>query len=204
MKHNSNEIPIVFHVDGSQIPHTLPKSQISYGDLYYVKKEGSNILLNGSPQEGFTPYAVQYISWGEEKIHLRLTSERKYDVDSVTNELRKLLFEGLFIENSMLTSKEDEDKVFLNPFDILDTSVKYLDYMQSTFDKLIQESEEEKEDPTYILLTKTLKQLSDSVFRPAMEEAKSHMNPENLNEAKNKVYEQVLEQIEKYSTTSSF
>ena len=96
----------------------------------------------------------------------------------------------LFYENVLLFTEEEPDKIFLNPFDLLDNSTKYFDYLQSTLDNLIKEDEEENSDPISGLTTSLIK-LTNSFTKPIFEFAKSQMTPENLNASK----EQVLEHI---------
>ena len=105
---------------------------------------------------------------------------------------------GLFYENILLHSDNEPEKIFLNPFDLLDNSIKYFDYLQSTMDNLIKENEADKDDSLSGLTTSFLK-LTNTFTKPIFDYAKSQMTPENMNAAKEKVLEYVNEQLEKYS-----
>lgn len=102
---------------------------------------------------------------------------------------------GLFYENILLFSDNEPEKIFLNPFDLLDNSVKYFDYLQSTMENLIKENEADKDD-ALSGLTSLLK-LTNTFTKPIFDYAKSQMTPENMNAAKEKILEYVNEQLEK-------
>ncbi|MBK8585696.1 MAG: hypothetical protein IPN88_09800 [Bacteroidetes bacterium] len=105
---------------------------------------------------------------------------------------------GLFYENALIFSGSEPEKIFLNPFDLLDNSGKYLDFLQSTMENLIKESESENEESFSVLTTSLLK-LTNTITKPIYDYAKSQITPENMNAAKEKVLEHVNEQIEKYT-----
>jgi len=104
----------------------------------------------------------------------------------------------LFYEKILLYSDREPEIIFLNPFDLLDNSMKYFDYLQSTMDNLIKENEVDKEDSLSGLTTSLLK-FTNTFTKPIFDYAKSQMTRENMNTAKEKVLEYVNEQFEKYS-----
>ncbi|MBK7573342.1 MAG: hypothetical protein IPI10_17710 [Bacteroidetes bacterium] len=104
----------------------------------------------------------------------------------------------MFYENALIFSGSEPEKIFLNPFDLLDNSGKYLDFLQSTMENLIKESESENEESFSVLTTSLLK-LTNTITKPIYDYAKSQITPENMNAAKEKVLEHVNEQIEKYT-----
>ncbi len=95
---------------------------------------------------------------------------------------------GLFYEGTLLFSKSEPEKIFLNPFDFLDNSMKYFDYLQSTIDNVIK-SNEENEDDVLSGLTTSLLKLTNSFTKPIFDYAKSQITPEQMNAAKEKVLE---------------
>lgn len=105
---------------------------------------------------------------------------------------------GLFYENILLYSDKEPEKIFLNPFDLLDNSMKHFDYLQSTMNSLIKENEDDKDD-SFSRLTTSLLKLANTVSKPIFDYAKSQMTPENINAAKVKVLDYVNEQLEKYN-----
>lgn len=105
---------------------------------------------------------------------------------------------GLFYENILLYSDNEPEKVFLNPFDLLDNSMKYFDYLQSTMDNLIKENEADKNDSLSGLTTSLLK-LTNTFTKPIFDYAKSQMTAENMNAAKEIILEYINEQLEKQS-----
>jgi hypothetical protein len=105
---------------------------------------------------------------------------------------------GLFLENSLAYSINEPDKIFLNPFDLLDNSGKYLDYLQNTMDKLIKENEQESSDPL-LALTNSMLKMTSTLTKPIYDYAKSQMTTENLNIGKEKILKYVNEQLEKYN-----
>lgn len=103
---------------------------------------------------------------------------------------------NLFYENTMLYKENDPEKIFLNPFDSLDNSTKYLDYLQSTLDDLITSNEEDKNDPL-LEITNSLLKLTNSFTKPIFDLAKSQMKPETIIEEKKKILELIIQQLNK-------
>lgn len=108
---------------------------------------------------------------------------------------------GLFYENILLYSDSEPEKIFLNPFDLLDNSMKYFDYLQSTMDNLIKENEADKDDSLSGLTTSVLKP-KNTFNKPNFDYAKSQITPKNMNVVKEKVLEYVNEQLDKYTEIS--
>jgi hypothetical protein len=106
---------------------------------------------------------------------------------------------GLFYENIMLFTNSEPEKVFLNPFDLLDNSIKYFDYLQSAMDNLIKSNEEDKDDPL-TKMTSSLLELTNTFVKPIFDYAKSKMTPENMNAAKEKILEYVNEQLTNHNS----
>lgn len=103
----------------------------------------------------------------------------------------------LFYDEILLYPKEEPEKVFLNPFDLLDNATKHFDYLQSSLDELV-----EVDDSTDYLstLTKSLLEMTKSLTQPIFDFAKSQMSKENIDLIKQQILEYVIEQIEKYET----
>lgn len=106
--------------------------------------------------------------------------------------------EGLFYQGTLLFSNSEPEIIFLNPFDFLDNSIKYFNYIESTLDNLIK-FDEENEDDEFSRLTTSMLKLANSFTRPIFDYAKSQITPENMNAAKEKVLEYVIEQLKKYN-----
>jgi len=109
---------------------------------------------------------------------------------------------GLFIENTLIYSVNEVEKIFLNPFDLLDNSVKYLDFLQNTMDELIKENEKDSSDPLDSLTTSILK-ITDTLTKPIYDYAKSQMTVENLNIGKEEILKHVNGQIDKHKALIS-
>jgi len=105
---------------------------------------------------------------------------------------------GLFYENILLFTDNEPEKIFLNPFDLLDNSVKYFDYLRSTMDNLIKSNEEDKDDPLTGMTTSLLK-LANTFTKPIFDNVKLQMTPENINAAKEMVLGYVNEQLNKHN-----
>lgn len=105
---------------------------------------------------------------------------------------------GLFYENTLLFHDNEPEKIFLNPFNLLDNAGKYFDFLQSTMENLIKESEAEKDDALSELTTSLLK-LTNTITKPIYDSAKSQITPENMNAGKEKILEYIDEQLEKYA-----
>lgn len=98
----------------------------------------------------------------------------------------------------LVYSPQESEKVFLNPFDILDNSVKYFDYLQSTLDNLANEEELNDDDPLS-RLTKSMLSMASSITKPIFESAKSQMTPENLNLSKEEILKHIKEELDRYN-----
>ncbi|ADB42642.1 hypothetical protein [Spirosoma linguale] len=107
---------------------------------------------------------------------------------------------GLFYDELLLYPREEPEKVFLNPFDLLDNSIKYFDYLQTSLDELV-----ETEDGTDYLgtLTKSLLDMTKSFTQPIFDFAKSQVNKESIDIIKQQILFYVDKQIEKYETLVS-
>jgi hypothetical protein len=105
---------------------------------------------------------------------------------------------GLFLENSLAYNINEPDKIFLNPFDLLDNLEKHLDYIQNTMDELIKENEQDSSDPL-LALTNSMLKMTSTLTKPIYDYAKSQMTTEKLNIGKEEVLKHVNEQLEKYN-----
>lgn len=102
---------------------------------------------------------------------------------------------GLFIKETMLTFKNNQSKIFLNPFDFLDNSNKYLDYLNSTLENLI--INDDNNDPL-TKMTNSILKMTSSLTKPIFEQAKLSMNPEVINKGKEDILKIIQFQIEKH------
>lgn len=105
---------------------------------------------------------------------------------------------GLFIKDTMLTYKINESKIFLNPFDFLDNSTKYLDYLNSTLENLIVENDD---DDPLTKMTNSLLKMTSSLTKPIFDEAKSNLNPETTSKTKEDILTLIQYQIDKHQYT---
>jgi hypothetical protein len=105
---------------------------------------------------------------------------------------------GLFYENTMLYTENEANKIFLNPYDFLDKSIKYLDYLQSTMDNLI-DSNSKEEDDSSIAVMNTLLKITNSLTKPVFENAKSQLNSESMNKAKATILDDINDKLVKYN-----
>lgn len=105
---------------------------------------------------------------------------------------------GLFIKDTMLTYKNNQSKIFLNPFDFLDNSTKYLDYLNSTFENLIVENDD---DDPLIKMTNSLLKMTYSLTKPIFDEAKSNLSPETTSKTKEDILVLIQYQIDKHQHT---
>ncbi|MBK7711397.1 MAG: hypothetical protein IPJ37_10930 [Bacteroidales bacterium] len=96
---------------------------------------------------------------------------------------------GLFFEKSIIYSPEEPEKIFFNPFDILDNSSNYFDYIQTTLNSILDEDENE-------VLSNPILNMTSYIVNPIFEFAKSQMTPENMFKAKEEILELVNEQLE--------
>lgn len=108
---------------------------------------------------------------------------------------------NLFLENTLIYPDNESDKIFLNPYDLLDNSSNYFDYLQSTMDDLIKENEKDSDE--FSDLTNSLLKMTNSFTKPIFDYAKSQMTPEKLNQAKEEILELINEQFEKQSNKLS-
>jgi len=104
---------------------------------------------------------------------------------------------GLVFENTLIFSDIEPEKIFLNPFELLDNSTKYLDILQTTTENFIMENEESRDDALSGMITSLLK-ITNYIAKPIFDYAKSQITSENINAAKEKVIELVQEQLEKH------
>jgi hypothetical protein len=136
----------------------------------------------------------------------QVTSHPVIAVDKTVIERLRLNYlensKGLFYENMLIYSQQEAGKVFLNPFDLLDNSVKYFDYLQSTVDNLVNEEELNDDDPIS-QMTKSLLLMASSFTKPIFESAKSQMTPENLNLSKEEILKHINEELDKYNSRLS-
>lgn len=102
---------------------------------------------------------------------------------------------GLFIKETMLTYKDNQSKIFLNPFDFLDNSNKYLDYLNSALENLIIDDDDN--DPL-TRMTNSILKITSSLTKPIFDLAKSSMNPVVINEGKEEMLKTIQIQIDKY------
>lgn len=105
---------------------------------------------------------------------------------------------GLFIKDTMLTYKNNQSKIFLNPFDFLDNSTKYLDYLNSTFENLIVENDD---DDSLTKMTNSLLKMTSSLTKPIFDEAKSNLSPETTSKTKEDILTLIQYQIDKHQYT---
>lgn len=105
---------------------------------------------------------------------------------------------GLFIKDTMLTYKNNQSKIFLNPFDFLDNSIKYLDYLNSTFENLIVENDD---DDPLTKMTNSLLKMTSSLTKPIFDEAKSNLSPETTSKTKEDILILIQYQIDKHQYT---
>lgn len=107
--------------------------------------------------------------------------------------------QGMFYENILLFSDSEPAKIFINPFHLLDNSVKNLDYL-STIDNLMKENKEEEEDGDELSeMTNSLLEITNSFVNPSFDYIKAQMTPEQRNSVKHYVLEQVNQQLKKYN-----
>lgn len=102
---------------------------------------------------------------------------------------------GLFIKDTMLIYKNNQSKIFLNPFDFLDNSTKYFDYLNSTFDNLIVENDD---DDPLTEMTNSLLKLTSSFTKPIFDEIKSNLSPEITSKTKEDILNLIQYQIDKH------
>ncbi|MFC5683398.1 hypothetical protein ACYE2N_05630 [Flavobacterium sp. MAHUQ-51] len=102
---------------------------------------------------------------------------------------------GLFIKDTMLIYKNNQSKIFLNPFDFLDNSTKYLNYLNSTLENLIIENED---DDPLTKMTNSLLKMTSSLTKPIFEEAKSNLSPETTTKTKEDILNLIQYQIDKH------
>lgn len=105
---------------------------------------------------------------------------------------------GLFIKDTMLTYKINQSKIFLNPFDFLDNSTKYLDYLNSTLENLIVENDD---DDPLTKMTNSLSKMTSSLTKPIFDEAKSNLSPETTSKTKEDILTLIQYQIDKHQYT---
>ncbi len=105
---------------------------------------------------------------------------------------------GLFIKDTMLTYKNSQSKIFLNPFDFLDNSTKYLDYLSSTFENLIVENDD---DNPLTKMTNSLLKMTSSLTKPIFDVAKSNLSPEITLKTKEDILTLIQYQIDKHQYT---
>jgi hypothetical protein len=105
----------------------------------------------------------------------------------------------LFFDDLFVSHINNPKIVFLNPFDILDNSIKHFDYLQNTIDEIAQH----EEDDEFSNLTTSLMELTKSIANPIFEFAKSQMNQENINASKKHVLNYVTEEIIKHTNLLS-
>jgi len=97
----------------------------------------------------------------------------------------------LLFDKSLIFSSDKPEIVFINPFDILDDSSRYFDYLQTSLKSIL--SEEENDD-----LTNSILKITSDFVNPVFEFAKSQMTPVNINKAKGEILELIIEQLEKH------
>lgn len=105
---------------------------------------------------------------------------------------------GLFIKDTILTYKINQSKIFLNPFDFLDNSTKYLDYLNSTLENLIVENDD---DDPLTKMTNSLLKMTSSLTKPIFDEAKSNLSPETTSKTKEDILNLIQYQIDKHQYT---
>lgn len=101
---------------------------------------------------------------------------------------------GLFIEETMLMYKDNQSKIFLNPFEFLDNSNKYLDYLNATLENLIDEDD----DDPLTKMTNSILKMTNSLTKPIFEQAKSSLTPEIINKGKEDILKTIQLQIDKH------
>jgi hypothetical protein len=105
---------------------------------------------------------------------------------------------GLFIKDTMLTYKINQSKIFLNPFDFLDNSTKYLDYLNSTLENLIIENDD---DDPLTKMTNSLLKMTSSLTKPIFDEVKSNLSLETTLKTKEDILTLIQYQIDKHQYT---
>lgn len=100
---------------------------------------------------------------------------------------------GLFYGNIILYADIKPEIKFLNPFDFLDNSQKYFDYLLTTIDDL-NESEESKDDPFANIANSVIK-MATNFSKPIFEYAKTMMNPESITKQKKYILDIINEKI---------
>lgn len=121
--------------------------------------------------------------------------------DNVIERLKHNFIEnerGLFIKGKMLTYKNNQSKIFLNPFDFLDNSTKYIDYLNSTFENIIVENDD---DDPLIKMTNSLIKMTSTLIKPIFDEAKSSLNQETTSKTKEDILTLIQYQIDKHQYT---
>ncbi|MFC4686569.1 hypothetical protein ACFO4P_06435 [Epilithonimonas pallida] len=106
--------------------------------------------------------------------------------------------EGLFYENLFIFSNDNPDIIFINSLDILDNSVKHIDYIQNVLSELINENETEDNDEIG-KLGNNLLQLTKSFTEPLYNQLKNSLDNETMEVAKNIMLGFVKDAINKHS-----
>jgi hypothetical protein len=122
--------------------------------------------------------------------------------DKILNRLSKNYKENtksLFFDDLFVTHTYDPQILFLNPFDILDNSIKHFGYLQNALTKVSLDND----DDEFSKLTNSLLQLTKSFTDPIFEFAKTQMNESNINQSKNLILDYIVVQIEKHSCSLS-
>lgn len=107
-------------------------------------------------------------------------------------------FKSLFIDGNLIFSTQEPEKIFLNPFDLFDNSIKYLDYFQNIMDEQIKENENDTSGILSTSLSSLLK-ITNLFTKPIFDSAKSQMKKENVDIEKEEILKGINDQIIKHA-----
>ncbi len=104
----------------------------------------------------------------------------------------------LIFNGSLIYASQEPEKIFVNPFELLDNSAKHFSYIQYSIDDMIKESENGSSDPLDEI-TNSIMKMTKTITDPIFRYAKSQMTSENLNIGKEEILKQVNKQIDKHN-----
>lgn len=98
---------------------------------------------------------------------------------------------GIKLEDSFVYDVNDPEKVFINPFESIDNTKQNLNYIQQSFDQLIEQTDENSDDPLDKLSNSLFKMIG-SFTKPLLNASSNYMTDDVIKKTK----EQALKELE--------